>query len=226
MLVAAALVIPAVVLDAADAEWAGDVALPVNCLIWLAFAVELVVLVWVAPDRRRWLREHPLEVAIVVLTPPVVPGALQGARALRLVRLLRLIRLGRLLRWVVSLEGVRYASTATLMVIVFGGVAFAEVEDGRDAWDGVWWAVTTVTTVGYGDLEPHTDVGRAIAMLVMFAGIGFVALLTGAIAQRFVAHESQERHETIARLDEIATRLERLEGRLDARPERVSDPPT
>ena len=54
-------------------------------------------------------------------------------------------------------------------------------------WDGVWWAVSTMTTVGYGDVYPRTDEGRFIAIVVMIVGIGFVAVLTAAIAQRFVA---------------------------------------
>jgi voltage-gated potassium channel len=49
------------------------------------------------------------------------------------------------------------------------------------AWDGVWWAVTTVSTVGYGDITPTTDGGRAIAITVMLVGIGFVAILTAAV---------------------------------------------
>lgn len=52
--------------------------------------------------------------------------------------------------------------------------------------DGIWWALTTVTTVGYGDIYPRTSIGRIIAGVVMLSGIGFVALLTAAAAQRFI----------------------------------------
>ncbi len=98
------------------------------------------------------------------------------------------------------------------------------------AWDGVWWAVTTMTTVGYGDLSPQTNVGRVIGIVVMLFGIGFLAMLTGAVAQRFlservesVAAETQEEvaedvetaeTELLRELREIRTRLERLELRL------------
>jgi hypothetical protein len=67
-----------------------------NWLIWLVFAAELVVLLAVAPDRWRWLRGHPLDVAIVVLTPPVLPPGLQALRVLCLLRLLRLVRAARI----------------------------------------------------------------------------------------------------------------------------------
>jgi voltage-gated potassium channel len=71
-----------------------------------------------------------------------------------------------------------------------------------------------VTTVGYGDVTPETDEGRIIAVTVMLVGIGFAAVLTGAIAQRFIATEKPEdmsHAELRARLEEIAARLERLE---------------
>lgn len=63
------------------------------------------------------------------------------------------------------------------------------------AWDGVWWAMTTVTTVGYGDIVPQTNGGRVIAIVVMVVGIGFIALLTAAAAERFLRSEQAERRE-------------------------------
>lgn len=69
----------------------------------------------------------------------------------------------------------------------------------------MWWAVTTMTTVGYGDLYPHTDEGRFIGVVIMVVGIGFVAVLTAAIAQRFVdvaVHEEvQQAEEALAATD-------------------------
>jgi voltage-gated potassium channel len=61
-------------------------------------------------------------------------------------------------------------------------------------WDGVWWAVVTVTTVGYGDLYPKTVQGRLIGIVLMFVGIGFLSLLTASIASRFVKQERSDEH--------------------------------
>lgn len=194
MIVAALLVIPALVIEGSDFgdPWPliGDV---LNWTIWLAFLFELVVMLRVVPDRRRWLRDHPLEVAVVLLTPPFLPASLEAARVFRLLRVIRLLALASRLRRLISAEGVRDAAVLTVFVVLGGGAAFSAVEKGENlsAWDGVWWAVTTVTTVGYGDIYPKTDAGRIIAMAVMIAGIGFVALLTAAAAERIIRDEAR-----------------------------------
>ena len=189
MLVAAVLVIPLLILEESDlgAPWT-TVAAVLNWGTWLAFLAELIVMLAVVPDRRRWLREHPVEVVSVVLTPPFLPASLAAARVLRLLRLVRLLRLAVVVRRLFTVEGVRYTALLAFVTVLAGGTAFASVEEEPTAWDGIWWAMTTMTTVGYGDIYPQTDAGRVLAILVMVVGIGFGSVLIGAVAERFVAH--------------------------------------
>src|SRR3954447_7190422 len=95
MIVAALLVIPAIVLE--ESSLGGDTGTVIgsilNWIIWLAFLTETVVMLAVVPKKLLWLRRHPLDVAIVVLTPPIVPAGLQSLRVFRLLRVLRLVRL-------------------------------------------------------------------------------------------------------------------------------------
>lgn len=187
--------------------------------MWLAFAAEFVALLAVADDPRRWLRDHPLELAILLLTPPFVPAGLQAARVFRLLRLLRLLKLASVARRLLSTEGIRDAGVLAIVVVLGGGAAFAAVENGHhhdtvSAWDGLWWAMTTVTTVGYGDFYPVTTAGRVIAIGVMLAGIGFVAILTAAAAERFLRTEdvaTRDFDALHAKLDYLAERLDRIE---------------
>ncbi len=218
MLVAALLTLPAVVIQYAshDAD-AAAVATVLNWVIWVAFAVEALVMIAVSPNRIGWIKSHPLQVALVILTPPFGPPWLQSARALRL---LRLVFAGAILHRLVSPEGLRRAALFTVLLILGAAIAFQAVENGHhpepvSLWDGLWWAVETVTTVGYGDIYPVTDAGRVIAMVVMLSGIGFVALLTGSIAQQFLAAspEQQREDELLKHVREMSARLERLEGR-------------
>jgi voltage-gated potassium channel len=211
VIVAALLVVPVIIVEATpsiDRPWT-TIAEAVNWTIWLVFAAELVAYLAVVRGRGRWLREHPLEVAIVVLTPPFLPSSLQAIRALRLLRLLRLFRLAKIGRQLFSTQGLRYAALLALLTALGGGAAFASVEKGHSTWDGVWWSVTTMTTVGYGDLYPTTTEGRFLAIVVMLVGIGFIAILTGAVAQRFLAADVM----TLER--DVATEAESIEAILD-----------
>jgi voltage-gated potassium channel len=211
----ALLVIPTIAIEQSDIGQPWDtIATILNWTIWLAFAAEIVIMLRVVPERGRWLREHPLEIALVVLTPPFLPASLQAARVFRVLRLLRLLKLAKHTRRLFSTEGIRDAAVLAVMTILGGGAAFAAIEKSQhlSAWDGVWWAITTVTTVGYGDLAPTTDGGRVIAIIVMLVGIGFIAILTAAAAGRFL-HE--QRAET-TKLEAVEQRLDEVLRRLDA----------
>src|SRR5262249_60777114 len=92
-----------------------------------------------------------------------------------------------------------------------GGAAFAAAEKHPhlDLWDGIYWAVSTMTTVGSG-YQPDTTGARIIAIVVVVVGIGFVALLTGAVAERFLAPEIEEELEELK--EELEEEIEEAEA--------------
>ena len=231
VIVAALLVIRVVILDAtpSSSPWR-EVAVAANWAIWLVFAAELIAYLAVVPSRWQWLRNHPLEVFVVLLTPPFLPATFQAIRALRLLRLVRLFRLAQISRRFFSLEGLRYASLIALLTVLGGGAAYSAVEDGHSTWEGVWWASTALTTVGGNPSASST--GTRMIAIVALIGIGFVAVLTGAVAQRFLRPEieSTEGRVESASVDAIMTelrqvtmRLARLEDQLERLPPAVAD---
>jgi voltage-gated potassium channel len=212
MLVAALLVVPVVVLDETrPGGTLSTIGAVLDWAIWIAFVAELVALLARTPNRGDWLWRHPFDVALVVLTPPFLPGALQAlrvARVMRVVRVLRLLRLARTARSAKALfspQSLSWAALLTTLVVIGGGGAFVEAEHAQHLSldDGVWWALTTVTTVGYGDIYPHTGIGRLIAAVVMLSGIGFVAFLTAAAAHRFITNAESVETDESAILREI-----------------------
>ncbi len=225
ILVAALLTIPLVILQPQHLGSPWDTVLTVfDWLTWGVFAVEVVVMLVIVPHRWRWLADHPIDVAVVVVTPPFLAVAVKSLRLLRILRVLPLARLAPAMRTVFSLDGIRYAAALALITLVGGAEAFAAAEK-VSIGNSFYWAITTMTTVGYGDIVPHTAIAKVVACVMMLVGIGFVALLTGAIAQRFLSVETADVRESVGdventeaeMLEELAAisqRLQALEQRL------------
>jgi voltage-gated potassium channel len=117
--------------------------------------------------------------------------------------------------------------TATAVVVVAGGVLMRVLDHNEysNIWVGMWWALQTVTTVGYGDVTPRNPSGRIVAAFVMLEGIAFLTIIIAAITSTFVARAEEEREgpEDEAerriedKLEQIEQRLDRLESLLRAR---------
>jgi voltage-gated potassium channel len=118
----------------------------------------------------------------------------------------------------------RVIITATVVTTFLGGllVWLFDRHDYPTFGDAMWWALQTVTTVGYGDITPTNAVGRLIGAAVLLYAVAFLAILTAAITTSFVERARRERglatdadiHAIVAGLEEIAARLDRLEQHL------------
>jgi len=112
-------------------------------------------------------------------------------------------------------------ASVTLSITIISGVLihFTDEKTFPNIGDGLWWAIQTVTTVGYGDLVPTSTVGRLVAALVMLAGIGFLTVVTAVITSTFIESARRRLHgtETDAlseKLDQIGERLKVIEAGL------------
>ena len=114
--------------------------------------------------------------------------------------------------------------TATALVVVGAGILIRILDHTEygSIWVGMWWAIQTVTTVGYGDVTPHKAIGRIVAGFVMLEGIAFLAVLTAAITSTFVRRAALEREqEETAEAESAETRLDAHFDDLNARLDRV-----
>jgi voltage-gated potassium channel Kch len=118
------------------------------------------------------------------------------------------------------------AIAVTTLLVTLAGALLARLLD-HDDFDSIgeamWWAVQTVTTVGYGDVTPTGTAGRLIGTIVMLVGIAFVTVVTAAVTALFI-ESARRRHGAPAEqrpvaevLQELSDRLERIERRLDER---------
>jgi voltage-gated potassium channel len=226
MTVLALVMIPLIVMPlVVDLSPAVDRAfLAIDYLIWAVFAVEYAIKLYLAPNRRRFVLHHIPDLIIVV-----VP-MLRPLRILRSVRLLRLLRLARLAafaatglhetRGILRHRGLNWVLLIAVILNLVAAAAVLEFERGNpeaniDSYpDALWWAVTTITTVGYGDRFPMSPAGRGVAVVLMVAGIALFGVITATIAAYFVEQKAEE--DLAGRLDQIVKRLDRIEARLAA----------
>lgn len=225
VLVATLALIPVLIIETeAKSDFWQDLAFAANWAIWAVFVAELAFILTVAPRKGAALRAHWLDELVVVVTVPLFGKFLASLRLVRLARLLRLLRLGAILgrtlqreREFASAQVFRFIALLTLFIVVIAGAAEATVDrkEFPSFWRGIWWAVVTVTTVGYGDITPKTVQGRIVAVVVMLFGIGFLSVLTATIASRFVQTDTGS--------DEMVSALHRIEADLADLKREVAD---
>jgi voltage-gated potassium channel len=124
-------------------------------------------------------------------------------------------------RWYERLTLVRAIGTvvgiALVLVLIFGALArIVEPETFTSIGLAYWWSVTTVTTVGYGDVVPQSPEGRLVGSLLMLTGLSLIPTLTSVIVAIFLSKRRQTEQDRLERLEtEQATVLARIEERLE-----------
>ena len=151
---------------------------------WIAFAADLLFGIYKASNKVQFLKRHPLEILAVILP------------FLRPLRLLRFISVGTLVFEKVNLGKSIAISFKVIVTAIFltylAGIEITMAERGepgatiQNVGDGFWWAITTLTTVGYGDIYPTTTDGRFIAVGLMVTGICVLGVISATVAAWFV----------------------------------------
>jgi voltage-gated potassium channel len=197
----------------------GHIVWVIDWVIWGLFVVDYVVRLCLADNRWHWFLRHLLDFAIVSL--PLL-------RPLRLLRLLVLIEVlqkaigdafrGRIVVYTVS--GV-VLLIYTSSLAVFDKERYLHGATINSFGKALWWSITTVTTVGYGDVYPVTNTGRVIAVLLMIGGISLVGVVTAALASWIIDRVAEEetviQAATTAHIEELRNEIRALGKELQAR---------
>lgn len=196
-------------------------------MIWAVFALDLAVRFLLAPQRSSFARSHVIDIVAVMLP------ALRSLRLLRLVSVVTLFsrRAAEASSFRVRFTTQTIATVLLLWLVASLAITEAERNSGgtiQDFGDGSWWAITTMTTVGYGDAFPVTTTGRLIGVGLMLTGIALLGVVTASIAAWFVerfksaeaqvARDSDAIHLLTKEVQQLRNQLALLQRPLDERP--------
>ncbi|MBH60404.1 MAG: hypothetical protein CL907_04490 [Dehalococcoidia bacterium] len=170
-------------------------------IIWLLFVVNLVIKLIISPRRLSFLKSNWLEVIVVM--PYLQP--------------LRIVIFGSKAIW-----GMTKISRSDFLIVVSGGLVIisativTSLERARNPDlgsfpDALWWAVVTITTVGYGNQEPVTFFGRIVAVILMITGVGFFGAIAANLAAFFVKKDEGIKIDKLQKdINEIKSKLDKL----------------
>lgn len=199
--------------------------------LWVIMLVEYLVRLVVTPDRPGYIRRRWVEPA-TVLVPPLQGWHVVGIEKMSLLVREVELRVESILKHH-SLFRVLIAAVVTLFLGAWLALLFEEKAKGsniHDYPDALWWAIVTVTTVGYGDRYPVTEGGRIVAAVLMLVGIGLIGVLTATVASVFIKEHTDANKEEFKKghadlgqqLSVISDRLADVERRLGATPAEVA----
>lgn len=183
---------------------------------WVLFVVDYAVRLYLADRRVHWFVHHLLEFAVVVLP------AIRPLRMLRLVAMVTVMQraIGGAIRGKVLI----YTIATSSLLLYAASLAMLEAERGHpdstvnSFGEALWWSMTTVTTVGYGDYAPVTTTGRFIAAGLMIGGISLIGVVTATIAswivEQVAEEDSAKQAATAREIEELRHEVRRLTERL------------
>lgn len=202
-------------------------------LVWLAFLAETLLLSRLVKERRAYLRGNWMNLVIVIGCFPLfwqfsyLIGLLRSFRLLLVLGML--VRMSRTIRKLLSYHQLGNTLIVALVTLVMAGIIIVRIDPSVGTlWDGMWWAWVTMSTVGYGDVVPHSGAGRLFGALLILFGVVLLSMLTANLAAFFIGSDvgkdvgkvEKEEKQADKMLKDISDRLERIEQKLAEYPYR------
>lgn len=197
-----------------------------NDIILTVFAIDYFTRLYIAPNKKVFIKMNVIELLAIMPFNTIFQAAriLKLVRLAKLVRMLKMVKLARALiflkRFVkyidefLNTNNFNYFLWITV-IIVFVGAIGMYLTEGRSFVDSLWWSFVTVTTVGYGDISPTTNIGRIMAAVLMLVGIGFIGMLTGTISTFFIKRKTDRQSLKSETIEIIKSKLDEYENLTD-----------
>ena len=228
--------VAAVLLDsiASVHERYGDLLFKLELLFTVLFTAEYLLRLYSIPDKRRYIFSFYGIVDLLSLLPTYIALIYPSAVYLIVVRILRVLRVFRILKllrymgeanmlYAALLQARRkilvFLFSVITLIIIFGALMFI-IEGGENGFDNIpqsiYWAIVTITTVGYGDIAPQTPLGQFVAAIAMICGYAIIAVPTGIIGAELM-QQVQDRNKTPKSNNSECTSCKATGHDLDAR---------
>lgn len=223
--------------------WYVPIALVAEYVFTLVFTLEYAMRIWIAPlykptvpaykARLQYVFSFMALIDLVSIVPFYIPFVIPvDLRILRTLRIVRLLRVFKINRYTDSLSDIarvfrRKASQllssffVVSLLLIVASVIMSNVENAaqpdkfENAFSGLWWAVATITTVGYGDIYPITPFGKVLSAIIAILGIAIVAVPSGIISAGFVEEMEEKRSDSSHSLYSTADEIAKFKALLD-----------
>jgi voltage-gated potassium channel len=205
-------------------------------LIWLVLVAEITLILLFVRNRIHYIKTNWLNIPILILTFPMILSIIPYAVVLRVLQFMLVARylseLHKMLQRIFKVSQIGAIAIAFVIIVILGGIIMHSIDPNvKTVEDGLWWAVVTMATVGYGDVVPTTTEGRIFGAVIIILGAVFFSLLTAQLAAYMVGEEELMRERDILnlvrqnqrKLSELTEREdERIEAMLDKMNERMA----
>ena len=202
----------------------------IDLMIWIVFIVDYLWRFFTSKKKFRFIIDNVFDL-LAILPLNAIFTVFRLGRIFRLAKLTKLVKLSRLLR-IIGLSGKLERKASRLLrtngllyilyvnvFIVFVGSSILSVVEEKAFSDSLWWAIVTVTTVGYGDIVPSSIFGKWLAIILMLVGIGTIGMLTSALTNFFVKENSNEE----SKLDQLQNELVMQRHLVEKQAERIEE---
>lgn len=187
------IILAALVIFSLVADFPAKESKIIEFFIWGIFVIDYFLRLIRSENKWRYFKAHPLE--FIAMLP--LGTIFQTARLIRLVRVVRLITIVNRRSAFLDNFFCKYNIDKLFLFVVLlmflSALSMKWIEPSFHSYgDALWWAVVTTTTVGYGDIYPHTTIGRIVASILMMVGIGMIGVVTGTITSLFTNHQKAD----------------------------------